>query len=168
MTTERSEVVRALETKFLRFCTGQERDGVLSLFAFGWLRSPPGLWRPWPSFSAAASRRRGSVCRRRFLCGQVERWGPAGSGELHSLLLRAGQPADVFRPRRVPRLSRDPGQRTNVLYTHHPSSSFSLRFCRNMIFLMVSALMPVRPWTSGTVISGFVASSSWISRALLV
>jgi hypothetical protein len=30
-TTERSEVVRALETKFLRFWAGQERDGVPSV-----------------------------------------------------------------------------------------------------------------------------------------
>ena len=46
----------ALETKFLRFDAGQERDGVLSLLAFGWLFPPWGwFWSPPPFYVAGQS-----------------------------------------------------------------------------------------------------------------
>jgi hypothetical protein len=106
------------------FCAStQDRNGTVSCRcspSAGFFRPGVGFGRPQAVVLRRRSRCRGSVCCRRFLCGQVEWWGPAGSGELHSVLFRAGQLADTFPPRRVPRLSGDPGQRTNVLYTHHP------------------------------------------------
>ena len=97
--TQRSGVGRALETKFLRFWTGQERDGVPSLSPSpGFFRPGLVLVAPKPSFSAAA---RAAVVRFAVAAScvvQVERWGPAGSGELHSMLFLAGQPADVVPP----------------------------------------------------------------------
>ena len=84
--TQRSGVARALETKFLRFDTGQERDGVLSLFAFGWLFPPWGwFWSP-PSRRSRRSRCRGSVCCRRFLCGPSR---AVGSSQAWGVTLRA-------------------------------------------------------------------------------
>src|ERR1035437_3767190 len=50
-TTERSEVVRALETKFLRFWTGQERDSILS-------RSPAPRSPQPASFASPGQRQR--------------------------------------------------------------------------------------------------------------
>ena len=76
----------ALETKFLRFDAGQERDGVLSLFAFGWLFPPWGwFWSP-PSRRSRRSRCRGSVCCRRFLCGPSR---AVGSSQAWGVTLRA-------------------------------------------------------------------------------
>ena len=39
-------MVRALETKFLRFWVGQEQDSVLSVAAFDWLFPPWGFGGP--------------------------------------------------------------------------------------------------------------------------
>jgi hypothetical protein len=73
-TTERSEVVRALETKFLRFWAGQERDGVpsrspaprspqpVSLALPGPTAVTPPTWpgRAWPSWPPSFQQAPGS------------------------------------------------------------------------------------------------------------
>src|ERR1035441_3861253 len=54
--TQRSEVVRALETKFLRFWTGQEQDTCPVRFRLRLPLSAPGFWRAWcGSFLAGAA-----------------------------------------------------------------------------------------------------------------